>query len=126
MQQQRRRESTSIGQGVHGVQQSEHGVVGNCTDGTGVGVWGSSKNGEGVHGETNSGVFAAVAGIQLNQSSTGAGVYGEHRGTGPAGFFVGNVGVTGNLTVDGDIFVPGADCAEHFEIAGFEKPSPEQ
>ncbi|RZI43379.1 hypothetical protein EGT07_10955 [Herbaspirillum sp. HC18] len=51
------------------------------------GVFGSSGSGEGVHGETESDIFAAVAGFQLNLRSTGAGVYGEHRGGGPAGFF---------------------------------------
>ena len=75
------------------------------------GVWGSSKAGEGVHGESNSDRFAAVAGIQLNANSTGAGVYGEHRGNGPAGFFAGNVVVTK------DIFLSNADCAEEFDVA---------
>ena len=75
------------------------------------GVWGSSKAGEGVHGESNSDRFAAVAGIQVNPNSTGAGVYGEHRGDGPAGFFNGNVVVTK------DIFLTNADCAEEFDLA---------
>jgi hypothetical protein len=75
------------------------------------GVWGSSKAGEGVHGESNSDLFAAVAGIQINPNSTGAGVYGEHRGNGPAGFFNGNVVVTK------DIFLSNADCAEDFDLA---------
>jgi hypothetical protein len=75
------------------------------------GVWGSSKVGEGVHGETNSDTFAAVAGIQLNPASAGAGVYGEHRGDGPAGFFKGNVVVTK------DIFLNNADCAEEFALS---------
>src|SRR5215471_6038854 len=75
------------------------------------GVWGSSKAGEGVHGESASDLFAAVAGIQLNPNSTGAGIYGEHRGGGPAGFFNGNVVVTK------DIFLSNADCAEDFDLA---------
>ena len=29
----------------------------------------------------------------------------------------GNLAVTNNLTVSGDIFLPGADCAEHFDVA---------
>jgi hypothetical protein len=77
--------------------------------GNGAGVFGTSANGEGVHGETTSPTLAAVAGITLNPSSTGAGVYGESRGQGPAGFFKGNVVVTG------DIFLTGADCAEDFD-----------
>lgn len=75
------------------------------------GVWGSSKSGEGVHGESNSDLFAAIAGIQINPDSTGAGIYGEHRGNGPAGFFNGNVVVTK------DIFLSNADCAEDFDLA---------
>ncbi len=75
------------------------------------GVWGSSKSGEGVHGESHSDRFAAVAGIQVNPDSSGAGVYGEHRGNGPAGFFNGNVVVTK------DIFLSNADCAEEFDLA---------
>ena len=75
------------------------------------GVWGSSQAGEGVHGESHSDVFAAVAGIQLNPGSSGAGIYGEHRGDGPAGFFNGNVVVTK------DIFLTNADCAEEFDLS---------
>lgn len=86
------------------------GVMGENTQ-SGAGVFGKSATGEGVHGETNSKIFAAVAGIQLSTRGTGAGIYGESRGQGPAGFFKGNVIVTG------DIFLPGADCAEEFEIA---------
>jgi len=84
---------------------------------TGVGVWGSSEQSEGVHGESNSTVFAAIAGIQLNPQSTGAGVYGEHRGQGPAGFFKGNVIVTGHLEF------AGADCAEEFRLSSHATPS---
>ncbi len=86
------------------------GVMGENTS-SGVGVFGKSASGEGVHGETNSRVFAAVAGIQLSARGTGAGIYGESRGPGPAGFFKGNVVVTG------DVFLPGSDCAEEFEVA---------
>lgn len=96
------------GRGVVGVAISASGVEGQSS--TGIGVWGASDQGEGVHGETNSSVFAAVAGIQLNSRSTGAGIYGEHRGSGPAGYFKGNVVVTGHIEF------AGADCAEEFCI----------
>lgn len=33
----------------------------------------------------------------------------------------GDVTLTGNLTVNGDVFLPGADCAEHFDTAGAEQ-----
>jgi len=36
----------------------------------------------------------------------------------------GNAQVAGNLTVHGDIFLPGADCAEQFDIAGGESVEP--
>jgi hypothetical protein len=43
-----------------------------------------SDNQEGVFGESNSLGTAAVAGIQVNPDGTGASVYGEHKGLGPA------------------------------------------
>jgi hypothetical protein len=67
-------------------------------------------NWEGVHGETNSTIAAGVAGIQLNPNGTGAGVYAESRGKGPAGFFKGDVQVTG------DVILTNQDCAEDFDI----------
>ncbi len=98
--------------GVYGKTPSKVGGAGVFGENTqsGPGVFGKSATGEGVHGETNSTVFAAVAGIQLSVRGTGAGVYGESRGPGPAGFFKGNVVVTG------DIYLPGSDCAEEFEV----------
>jgi hypothetical protein len=103
---------------VVGVAIAATGVEGQSS--TGTGVWGASTEGEGVHGESNSTVFAAVAGIQINERSTGAGVYGEHRGHGPAGFFKGNVVVTGHLEF------AAADCAEEFSVgaAATDAPSP--
>jgi hypothetical protein len=106
-------------EGVTGISHSGHGgVVGKNNDGTGVGVWGFSSQNEGVHGESNSSTTAAVAGISLNPQGTGAGLYGESRGNGPAGFFKGNVVVTG------DIFLQNADCAEDFDIAALEGVEP--
>lgn len=82
------------GDGVQGVSDKFAGVSGQSRENVGVrgsgaatGVFGSSEAGEGVHGETASTVFAAVAGIHLNPRSSGAGVYGEQRGSGPGGFF---------------------------------------
>jgi hypothetical protein len=98
------------GRGVVGIAISATGVEGQSQ--TGAGVWGSSAGFEGVHGETTSDTFAAIAGIQVNPRSTGAGVYGEHRGNGTAGFFKGNVVVTGHIEF------AGADCAEIFDIVG--------
>lgn len=125
---------TVDGVGVHGRAGDEHddlsgsgrGVLGEARSATavegqsrsGVGVWGESQYGEGVHGVSSSRSVAAVAGIQLNPASTGAGVYGEHRGSGPAGFFHGNVVVQGDIAVTGHLDFVGADFAEEFRLAG--------
>src|SRR5262245_35611637 len=91
--------------GLVGRSVNEHGVFGQSQSSRGiggisqsdVGVFGVSQTGEGVHGETQSATFAAVAGIQLNPNGTGAGVFGASRGKGPAGFFAGDVSVTGDI-----------------------------
>ena len=91
------------------------GVVGlslNPAAATGAGIWGHSDNVEGVHGQTNSLTADAVVGISMNPNGSGAAVSGLSLGPGPAGFLQGNVAITGNLTVSGDILLPGADCAE--------------
>jgi hypothetical protein len=61
---------------------SPTGVFGDSHDG--YGVFGSSSNGTGLYG----------------RSTTGVGVYG-YSGTGQAGYFGGDVRVTGNLQLDG-------------------------
>jgi hypothetical protein len=81
---------------------------------SGTGVYGSSQTFEGVHGETNSPNTAAVAAINNN---TGFGVYAKSAG-GDAGFVVGNV------TVTGDISLTGGDCAEEFDRAQGAAPEP--
>jgi len=80
--------STIGGAGVMG----EHpaggpGVIGK-SDG-GIGVYGISATGEGVHAETNSAGTAAIAAYQNNASGIGAAVYAENRGAGPGGIFKG-------------------------------------
>lgn len=81
-------------------------------DAVGNGVFGSSLTGDGVHGEAQASNFSGVAGIH---SQGGKGVYGSSSGD--AGYFQGNVQITGNLTVAGDILLTGADCAEQFDCA---------
>ena len=104
------------------------GVAGAFVSAGGDAVWGSSQGGEAVHGQTNSAGAAAIAGFQRNAAGTGAGVYGEthgpgaagaffSRGQGSAGYFEGDVRVTGALRVAVDIILDGADCAEDFEVA---------
>jgi len=71
----------------------------------GNGVYGWSQGNNGVLGISLSSAHAGVAGT----NDVGVGVYG--RGN-PAGFFDGNVTVTGDLTLTG------ADCAEEFDVSG--------
>lgn len=112
------------GEGVHGETRApDLAAVAGINTGEGVGVYGQSisgravvgisTTGEGVHGATNAPDLAAVVGIN---ESTGPGVYG--RGSNWAGVFEGNVLVTGDLTTNGDIFLPNADCAEEFDAEG--------
>jgi hypothetical protein len=56
-------------------------------DGAGPGVWRESNGNDGVHG--------------ISHSRTNAGVSGANDQGGLAGFFDGNVVVTGNLSVNG-------------------------
>jgi hypothetical protein len=70
------------------------------------GVWGDGKTtGDGVKGVANGPGKAAVCGFQLGNN--GPGIYGEGA---PAGFFKGDVIVTG------DIKLSGADLAEQFQV----------
>jgi hypothetical protein len=111
--------------GGAGVRGYNDGPQGNA----GPGVYGESIQFDGVHGESSSNIHAGVSGI--NQSG-GPGVYGEstqfdgvhgesssnahagvsgiNNGGGPAGWFGGNVVVTGGVQLTG------GDCAEQFEV----------
>jgi hypothetical protein len=71
------------------------------------GVWGESQTWMGVYGRTAS--TTGGAGVMGEAVGTGAGVYG--KGGRVAGFFEGDVEVTG------DIRLTNADCAEDFTIA---------
>lgn len=51
----------------------------------------------------------------LGASEEGPGIWGYSR-SGLAGQFWGDVYIQKNLTVDGDVFLPGADCAELFAV----------
>jgi len=91
------------GRGVVGVSTQHTGVEGNSQQGTG--LFGTSQDGEAVHAETHSNGVAAIAGFNLNPNGTGAAIFGHKEGqVGHAGFFDGNVHVTGQLTAgDKDI-----------------------
>ncbi len=133
-------QSTS-GVGVRGVSDSSSGINGQSTSSYGVsgqsdsfvGVFGESQQAEGVRGVGHIG--AGVSGTSeqwigvFGESQQAEGVRGVgHKGAGvsgtseqwigvfgkgnPAGFFEGNV------TVTGDITLTGADCAEEFDVSG--------
>jgi hypothetical protein len=80
--------------------------------GTGAAIFAKNVNNEAVHAETMSPGTAAIAAYNLNPEGTGAAIFAKKIGTkGLAGFFDGNVFVTG------DIVLANADCAEDFDIA---------
>jgi hypothetical protein len=113
------------GTGVWGETKTGRGVVGVVNGGAGAGVWGETTNGRGgvgvdraegaaVWGEATSG--KGVVGV-VNQGE-GTAIHGVKKGPGGfAGVFEGNVKVTANLAVIGDVVLANADCAEDFDIA---------
>jgi hypothetical protein len=92
----------STGAGLYAVAQGGgNAVVGLQTN--------DQAGGSGVYGEcqgTGNGVFARLN----NPNGTGAVLYAEHIAGKTAGFFKGNVIVTG------DVSFPGMDCAEEFAV----------
>jgi hypothetical protein len=138
------RGSSDEGRGVEGWATNSEGVVGISTNGNGVwgqtegkgtgvlgtstsgiGVWGVSMTHEGVHAETKSPQTAAIAAYNLNPNGTGAAIFAKKEGRqGHAGFFDGNVWVSGELAVGKDIILANADCAEDFDVVGADKVEP--
>ena len=117
-------QSTS-GPGVHGKTSSDKDSavfaehtgqgIGVFASGAGAGVVGQSTSGPGVHGKTSSDKDSAVFGQHTGQ---GIGVFGTSA-KGFAGFFQGNVGVTGDILLTG-----GQDCAERFDVLDAKKCDP--
>jgi len=101
---------SGYGSGVFGESADGYGVYG--ASNTANGVQGSSPQGDGVHGESGSPGYSGVAGIN---TGGGNGVYGNSNG-GWAGYFDGNVMVTGDITL------PGADYAELFDVSSETEP----
>jgi hypothetical protein len=92
------------------------GVKAVSKDGAGLAAYSTSN--EAIHAETTSPGTAAIAAYNLKPDGTGAAVFAKKEGTqGHAGFFDGNVWVSGELGVGKDIILPNADCAEDFDIA---------
>lgn len=115
--------------GVLGVSKANghSGVAGVHDEGDGFGVYGRSKNGEGVHGETQSATLAAIAAFMLNPNGIGAALHAENRGQGVGVFAKGGrlaALFEGDVEVTGDIRLKNADCAEDFDIAGLQKVEP--
>ena len=99
-----------LGDGVVG--RGHRGVVGESDDFQG--VFGHSRTNAGVVGESHE--FDGVWG--LSHSAKAAGVSGHNDAGGLAGFFDGNVLITGDVTC------PNADCAEDFDMAGLAQVEP--
>jgi hypothetical protein len=115
-------ENTGSGVGVAGSSVGGNGVLGTSASATSSGVWGnntgagtgvagSSVGGNGVAGTSAS---ATSSGVWGNNTGAGVGVAGSSK-SGNAGEFSGNVLVTGTLTVNKDVILAGADCAEQFD-----------
>jgi hypothetical protein len=102
------------GPGVLGVSKS-NGVHGKSTgDGRGsAGVFGEAIDGPGV-----SGMSQGSVGVDARTQSGPAALRAIHLGGGLAGDFGGDVHVTRNLIVDGDVQLTGADLAEQFGVVG--------
>ncbi|RYX85689.1 PqqD family protein [bacterium] len=96
----------AIGPGVIGKSQTWFGIFGETDSTTGGSGVGGVHNGagSGVQGKSKSGIGV------LAISASGTALHAESQNGGRAGFFKGDVEVTG------DIRLPNADCAEDFDI----------
>ena len=114
--------SNTGGAGVWGEHKgSGSGVVGKSHGG--IGVFGVSETFEGIHAETKSPGTAAIAAYNSNPNGTGAAIFAKKEGSkGHAGFFVGDVFVTGTLGVQVDIILANADFAEDFTVTEQTEP----
>ena len=87
--------SPYFGDGVVGETFSGNGVRGHSENGDGIN--GDSSNGTGVRAETSSETASALVAIQRNPDSAHAAIYAEHRGGHDAGYFKGNLKITGHI-----------------------------
>jgi hypothetical protein len=118
-------------EGVVGISKASTGVLG-ISEGSGDGVVGKGRRGVVGESDTFQGVFGhsrANAGVVgeseefdgvfgMSKKATAAGVSGHNAAGGLAGFFEGDVVVTG------DIRLANADCAEDFDVSGVDKVEP--
>jgi len=95
-------QSTTGGSGVWGEHKGNGvGVAGNSK--SGIGVWARSEEFEAVHAESDASTVATIAAYTANPSGTGAAIYAESRSRGPAGYFKGDVYITGSLIINGRV-----------------------
>jgi hypothetical protein len=125
-------------QGMHavfGITHSTFAGVYGASDAEGSGVAGECKAGRGVHGASETGIGVLGQSVSndgvraISISRNGISAEGGHTGIyakAPvnAGYFEGNIHVTGNITAAGDINLINADCAEDFDIAGLAPVEP--
>jgi hypothetical protein len=120
-------ETTGIENGPSGVW-GEHkgaGVGVKAVSNSGAGLAAYSTGNEAIHAETQSPGSAAIAAFNLNPQATGAAIFAKKEGgQGHAGFFDGNVWVSGELGVGKHMVFANADCAEDFDVAGADKVEP--
>jgi hypothetical protein len=106
---------------------SETGTALFATTNSGTGVIAMSVSGQAidaesstetaVHALTKAGDKPTIVAYHNDASSEAAAVYARKTGDkGYAGYFEGDVRVTKNITVDGDITLSNADCAEDFDV----------
>ena len=86
----------------------QHAGVSGINDNTGVGVYGESKGNDAVRGISHSQQHAGVSG---SNDGGGTGVWAQGN---PAGYFNGDIQVTGDIVL---LNPAGSDCAEDFEAA---------
>lgn len=97
--------SSKGGSGLVGLSETSNGVYGSST--TEAAVYGQSVDNDGVRGISTHG-----NGVSAFGGNTG--IYA--KGSVNAGFFEGNVFVTGTLSAKVDIVLSNGDCAEDFDI----------
>ncbi len=114
---------SAAGDGVYATSSSpQHCGVAAANDSGGIGVYArgtpgggfESPSGDGVDAVSHSPQHSGVVGVN---DAGGVGVYGKSTG-GTAGYFDGNVVVTG------DVILTGADCAEEFGVAAAAEVGP--
>jgi len=119
-------------EGVVGISKQSTGVLG-ISEGSGDGVVGKGRRGVVGESDTFQGVFGhsrANAGVVgeseefdgvfgMSKKATAAGVSGHNAAGGLAGFFQGDVVVTGDIRLTN-----AADCAEDFDVYGADKAEP--